>query len=175
MDILRYALRRVGPLWRCSRITALTWRPRFDCIVPLRMPGIALDVQRSHLGVGDLDTLGIAVLIQLALHRQAGFGRRSGNQVDHRQAADERFSAPGLGDMAEHAVLSSRAEEFHPRALLEPYLKLSLHTAPDVRSLTRRNPQWAKRSGSPRTTRENHSRAPLGRRRRRLYLLRAQR
>jgi hypothetical protein len=31
--------------------------------------------------------------------------------------------------------LSSRAEEFHHRALPEPYVNLSIHTAPDVRPL----------------------------------------
>src|SRR5476651_2660429 len=66
-------------LRRHSRITAPTWRPGLDSIVPFGMPGIRLDVQRSHLGVGDLDTLGIAVLIQFTLHRQAGFGGRSGD------------------------------------------------------------------------------------------------
>jgi hypothetical protein len=36
------------------------------------MPAVALEVQGSHLSVGELDTLGIAFLIQCALHRQAG-------------------------------------------------------------------------------------------------------
>jgi hypothetical protein len=31
--------------------------------------------------------------------------------------------------------MSSRAEEFHLRALPEPYVNLSIHTAPDVRPL----------------------------------------
>src|SRR5947209_18796609 len=89
--------------------------------------------------------------------------------------ADQRLAAPIHGDECEQTVLSSRPGESHPQALLEPYLKLSLHTAPDVRSLTCRNPQWAKRLGLPRTTRENHSLEPLGRSRRRLNSLRAQR
>src|SRR5208337_2093824 len=69
----------------------------------------------------------------------------------------------------------SRAGEFHPHALLEPYVSLSTHTAPDVRPATYRNSQWAKRFGLARTTRANQSLAPLGRGRRRLNLLRAQR
>jgi hypothetical protein len=32
-------------------------------------------------------------------------------------------------------LMSSRAEEFHLRALPEPYVNLSIHTAPDVRPL----------------------------------------
>src|SRR5471030_3333104 len=107
------ALTRGAPgLRRHSRITAPTWRPGLDSIVPFGMPGIGLDVQRSHLGVGALDTLGIAVLIQFTLHRQAGFGGRSGDEIDHGDTADKRLCAPVLRDVAEHAVLSSRAGEF---------------------------------------------------------------
>jgi hypothetical protein len=32
-------------------------------------------------------------------------------------------------------VVSSRPEEFHPQALPEPCMNLSIHTAPDVRPL----------------------------------------
>ncbi len=70
---------------------------------------------------------------------------------------------------------ASRTGEFRPRTLLEPYVNLSVHTAPDVRSLTHRKAQWAKRLGVARMTRANQSRAPFGCGRRRLYLLRAQR
>lgn len=45
------------------------------------MPGVGLDVQASHLCIGDLDALGIAFLIQFATHSQARFGRRGGDQV----------------------------------------------------------------------------------------------
>ena len=38
-------------------------------------------------------------------------------------------------DMAISTRMTSRAEEFHPRALPEPYVNLSIHTAPDVRPL----------------------------------------
>ena len=39
---------------------------------------------------------------------------------------------PGFDPMHD---LTSRAEEFHLRALPEPYVNLSIHTAPDVRPL----------------------------------------
>src|SRR5580698_4007920 len=139
------------------------------------MERIPLDIERVHFLVTDLDALWVIARIQFAAHDEACSGRCGCDQFDHCFSADQRLAAPGLRDMAEQPMLSSRAGEFHPRALLEPYLKLSLHTAPDVRSLTCRNLQWAKRFGSQRTTRANHSRAPLGRRRRRLNLLRAQR
>ena len=71
--------------------------------------------------------------------------------------------------------LASRAGESHPRALPEPYVTLSRHTAPDVRPLPCRRRQCANRCGLVRITRANHSLAPLGRRRSRLNLLQAQR
>jgi hypothetical protein len=40
-----------------------------------------------------------------------------------------------MGDITQTALMSSRAEEFHLRALPEPCLNLSIHTAPDVRPL----------------------------------------
>src|ERR1700678_4795665 len=36
----------------------------------------------------------------------------------------------------------------HPHALLDPYVSLSAHTAPDVRSLTYKRRQWANKRGS---------------------------
>jgi hypothetical protein len=38
-------------------------------------------------------------------------------------------------DVVVRLGLSSRPEEFHPRALPEPCMNLSIHTAPDVRPL----------------------------------------
>src|SRR6516165_12469101 len=43
-------------------------------------------------------------------------------------------------DPDEH--LASRAEDSHLRALLDPYVTLSSHTAPDVRSSTCTKRQW---------------------------------
>jgi len=71
--------------------------------------------------------------------------------------------------------MASRPGEFHPQALLEPCLNLSVHTAPDVRPLTCSTRQCANRAGFARCIRANQSRAPFGRGRRRLYLFRAQR
>ena len=135
----------------------------------------ALNVEVSHLLVGHDNSLGIGFVVEFASNRQAGSGGRGADQFDDNAIAEQRFGPPILGNEREQAMLSSRPGEFHPRALLEPYVKLSLHTAPDVRPPTRRNPQWAKRLVLARITPANHSRAPLGRRRRRLNLLRAQR
>src|SRR6266849_552351 len=94
---------------------------------------------------------------------------------DDDPVADEGLGAPVLADEGEQPVLASRPGESHPRALLEPCVNLSIHTAPDVRLWTCRKHQWAKRLGCARTTRANQSRAPFGLGRRRLNLLRAQR
>src|SRR3954453_17500577 len=66
--------------------------------------------------------------------------------------------------------MSSRAGEFPPHALPDPYVSLSAHTAPDVRPPAYSRRQWAKRVGSARITRANHSLAPAVRARSRLYL-----
>src|SRR5258707_10725168 len=70
---------------------------------------------------------------------------------------------------------ASRARELHPRALPEPYVNLSAHTAPSVRPWPYRSGQWANRSGDERTTRASQFRAPFGCCRRRLNLRRAHR
>src|SRR5918994_2303986 len=148
---------------------------RCNGVVPFRVKGIALNVESGHFSGGDLDTLLVSVGVQFAFDRQAGRRGGSGDQFDHGEAAGQGAATPVLRDMAEKAMLASRAGESHPHALLEPYVNLSIHTAPDVRPLTCRNPQWTKRFGLLRTTRVNHSLAPFGRGRRRLNLLRAQR
>jgi len=65
---------------------------------------------------------------------------------------------------------ASRAAEFHHRALTEPYVSLSTHTAPSIRPFAYRRRQWGKSHGVRLTTPANHVRARFGRRRRRLNL-----
>src|SRR5438874_7495634 len=74
-----------------------------------------------------------------------------------------------------HFALSSRPEDSHLRALPDPYVNLSIHTAPDVRPFPWQSCQWAKSVGFTRRSRSNQSRAPLVLRRNRLNLRRAQR
>src|SRR3984893_6693973 len=71
--------------------------------------------------------------------------------------------------------MSSRPEDSHLRALPDPYVNLSIHTAPDVRPFPWQSRQWAKSIGFARRSRSNQSRAPLVLRRNRLNLRRAQR
>jgi hypothetical protein len=69
------------------------------------MERVALDVERLHLGIADFDALLVGCGIERALDFQAGFGRRRSNQLDHGQTIDEWSPAPGLGNVAEQAVL----------------------------------------------------------------------
>src|SRR6516165_9119755 len=71
--------------------------------------------------------------------------------------------------------MSSRPEDSHLQALPDPYVNLSVHTAPDVRPFPWQSCQWAKSVGFTRRSRSNQSRAPLVFRRNRLNLRRAQR
>src|SRR5450631_2356436 len=57
--------------------------------------------------------------------------------------------------------LSSGPEDFHLRALPEPYVNLSIHTAPIVRPLPWHSDQWARSLGFARRSRSNQSLAPL--------------
>jgi len=68
---------------------------------------------------------------------------------------------------------ASGAGESHPRALPEPYVNLSAHTAPSVRPLAYRSFQCAKSPGEVLITRASQSRALFGRCRRDLNLRRA--
>src|SRR5260370_1927339 len=70
-------------------------------------------------------------------------------------------------------LVSSRPEDSHLRALPDPYVNLSIHTAPDVRPFPWQSCQWAKSVGFARRSRSNQSRAPLVFRRSRLNLRRA--
>src|ERR1019366_8491640 len=67
-------------------------------------------------------------------------------------------------------ALTSRPRDFHPRALPEPDVNLSIHTAPDVRPLPWHSGQWAKSVGFARRSRSNQSLAPLVQWTIRLYL-----
>ncbi len=58
-------------------------------------------------------------------------------------------------------VLTSGPEDFHLRALPEPYVNLSIHTAPIVRPLPWHSDQWARSLGFARRNRSNQSLAPL--------------
>src|SRR6266446_10053079 len=106
-----------------------------DGVIPLAVELGAFDVDGSHLGVGNDNAVGVLPSVEFTAHGEARFGGGGGDQLDDDPIADERLGAPVLADEGEEPVLASRARESHPHALLEPYVNLSIHTAPDVRRL----------------------------------------
>src|SRR4249919_3734534 len=82
----------------------LVW---FDCIVPLAMEGVALDVDSGQFGFGDFDTAWIARAIEVAGNGESFAGRGGGDQLDDDLMADERLAAPVLGDVGEQSVLDA--------------------------------------------------------------------
>jgi len=66
---------------------------------------------------------------QLLAHRIESLRCEGSDAIGAKRTCRERRERVDLTKM------SSRAEEFHLRALPEPYVNLSIHTAPDVRPL----------------------------------------
>ena len=69
------------------------------------MKCIARDVEGVHLGIGDLDALRVGAGIKFAPDPQAGRCGRRGDQFDYGNPAGQWLATPGLGDVAEQAVL----------------------------------------------------------------------
>src|SRR3954469_6627167 len=68
------------------------------------MERVALDGELGHLGIRDLDALGIAAGVDLAADGQAGLGGRGADQLNDNLMADQRLAAPGPGDVGEEPV-----------------------------------------------------------------------
>src|SRR3954468_13080902 len=103
------------------------------------MEVVSRDGEAVHLFAVHLDPLLVLGWIDFAGDGQAGCGRGCRNQFDDSQSAGQGPATPVLRNVTEEPVLASRAGESHPHALLEPYVNLSIHTAPDVRPLSCRN------------------------------------
>jgi len=66
-----------------------------------------VNVEGGHLGVGDLDALFVAGLVETAGNGEAGCGGGVGNQLDDHLVTDQRLAAPVLSDEGEQAVLNT--------------------------------------------------------------------
>ena len=62
------------------------------------------DVDGGDLGVGDLDRLGVVVVVERAPDGEAVAGRGCADELNDHLTADERFAAPVLGDEGEEAM-----------------------------------------------------------------------
>src|SRR5215210_8465894 len=69
------------------------------------MKGVASDVDASELLVADLDAFLVDAVVEAGVDRQAGRGRRSGDQVDDDLKALQRLAAPVEAHEAEHPML----------------------------------------------------------------------
>src|SRR3954471_8553948 len=92
-----------------------------------------------------------------------GIAAALNQNVEHDAVLIDSAPEPMLSARDADHDLASRAGESHPRALPEPYVTLSRHTAPDVRPFPCRKRQCANRCGLARMTRASQSLAPLGR------------
>ena len=77
-----------------------------DGVVPFRVEGVGVDVEGCHLGVGDLDALGVGGGVEFAADA-SGRSWWSCAAISSTMAMrlTSGVAAPGLGDVAEHAVL----------------------------------------------------------------------
>jgi len=55
-----------------------------------------LDVESGHLGIADLDALGIAVGVDITSDGEPGIGGGGGDQLNDDLVADKRLAAPVL-------------------------------------------------------------------------------
>ena len=78
-DPLRIGQQVAKGLRNINCIIAVPWD---DGVVPFGMEGIGLNVEACHLGIGDFDTLGVGVGVELVFDAQAGLGGRGGDQLD---------------------------------------------------------------------------------------------
>ena len=69
------------------------------------MEGVGGEVDRSELGVGDLDAFGVFLLIQLGAHLEAGIGCRCGDQLDDGAVGAQGLTAPVDADERKETML----------------------------------------------------------------------
>src|SRR5207342_2610736 len=79
----------------------------FDCIVPLAVEGVTLDVDGGQFGFGDSYAAWIARAIDVTGNGESFAGRGGSDQLDDDLMADERLAAPVLGDVGEQSVLDA--------------------------------------------------------------------
>ena len=116
--------------------------------------------QHRHGGVVAMDPRGTQHVGSYQRHQRRQCGRAGADPVRHGGDVEVDVLA-GVGLALPVQRQASRAGEFHPHALPEPYVSLSAHTAPSVRPAACRSCQWANRPGDVRITRASQSRAPF--------------
>ena len=69
------------------------------------MEFIPFNGQGGKLLLGHLDARSVGVRIQLGSNMETRIGRRAADQIDYHFKAEQRTTAPVMGDMAEHPML----------------------------------------------------------------------
>ena len=72
------------------------WCSECDGVVPLRVEVIAGDIEGRHLGIADLDALGIGRSVKFAGDGEAGVSRGRSDHFDDRQVAGQGSCPPVL-------------------------------------------------------------------------------
>src|SRR6266508_4286088 len=75
-----------------------------DGVVPLAMELGGFELHGGELSVGHLDSGGVGTGVEGGADREAGAGGGGADELHDRLTADQRTSAPVLGDVAEHPV-----------------------------------------------------------------------
>ena len=65
----------------------MLWR---DGVVPVALEGVALNVEGSHFGIGDLNSFRVEALVDVAGDGEAGIGGGGADQLDDDLVADLR-------------------------------------------------------------------------------------
>jgi hypothetical protein len=81
--------------------------PRRDGVVPVALEGMALNVEGSHFGIGDLNSFRIEAVVDVAGDGEAGIGGSGADQLDNDLVADQWLATPVLGDVGKEAVLDA--------------------------------------------------------------------
>lgn len=71
------------------------------------MKAIAIDIDRVHFRVGDLDGFWVFIFVETALDIEPGARAGRSDQLDNDLVADQRFAAPVLRDEGEEPMLDA--------------------------------------------------------------------
>ena len=82
----------------------LPWR---DGVVPVALEGMAVNVEGSHFGIGDLNSYRVEAVVDVAGDGEAGIGGSGADQLDNDLVADQWLATPVLGDVGKEAVLDA--------------------------------------------------------------------
>src|SRR4051794_1264982 len=83
------------------------WCSGCDGVVPFRVEVIAGAIEGRHLGIADLDALGIGCRVEFAGDGEAGVSRSRSDQFDDRQVAGQGSCPPVLRNVGKEAVLDA--------------------------------------------------------------------